>query len=190
MTDIVLFHHALGRTDGIEQHAALLRDAGHVVHTPDLFDGATFASIDEGVSYAMSTGFDVLLDRARHAVEHLPLGVVYIGHSLGVVPAQALTQTRPGARGAVFLYSCVPADEFGAWPPDVPVQIHAMRDDPIFRDEGDLQAATDLTSSVVAGELFLYDGDQHYFADDTLPSYRADAAALLQSRLLRFLASL
>jgi len=190
MTEIVLFHHALGLTDGIERHAAFLRDAGHVVHTPDLFEGATFASIDEGVSYAMTTGFDVLLERASAAAESLPREVVYIGHSLGVVAAQALTQTRSGARGAVFLYSCVPAEEFGAWPAEVPVQIHGMRDDPIFRDEGDLQAATELTSSVAQGELFLYHGDQHYFADDTLPSYRPEAATELRLRLLQFLAAL
>ncbi len=190
MTDIVLFHHALGRTEGTERHASWLRDAGHVVHTPDLFEGRTFSSIDDGVAYAMATGFNTILERAHRAVEVLPTHVVYIGQSLGVVPAQALAQTRSGARGAVFLYSCVPVGEFGSWPQDVPVQIHGMGDDPYFRDEGDLAAAQELVSLARAGELFIYDGDQHYFADDTLPSFRPDADALVRERVLRFLASL
>ena len=35
--------------------------------------------------------------------------------------------------------------------------------------------------------LFLYPGDQHYFADSSLPSYDPDATALLIQRVLGFL---
>jgi len=115
--------------------------------------------------------------------------VVYVGFSLGVLPAQQLAQTRAGARGAVFCYSCVPVAEFGpAWPNGVPVQVHGMDADPIFVDDGDLDAARALVESAPRGELYLYPGDQHYFADPTLPSYDAAAAALLQTRVLTLLA--
>jgi dienelactone hydrolase len=188
MADVILFHHALGLTPGIEEFAATLRKAGHTVHTPDLFEGKTFATIDDGVGYAGEIGFGEIMERARRAADGLPAGVVYLGFSLGVVAAQMLAQTRAGARGAVLCYSCVPYTEFGeAWPDGVPVQIHGMDADPYFADEGDLDAARELVASADNAELFVYSGDQHYFADSTLPSYRPEAAELLMSRVLEFL---
>jgi dienelactone hydrolase len=188
MTEVALFHHALGLTPGIDAFATTLREAGHTVHTPDLFEGTTFATIDEGVGFAQEIGFGEIMERARRAANALPAEVVYLGFSLGVVAAQMLAQTRPGARGAVLCYSCVPYTEFGdAWPDGVPVQIHGMDADPYFADEGDIDAARELVASTDNAELFVYSGDQHYFADTTLPSYRAEAAELLMSRVLAFL---
>jgi dienelactone hydrolase len=105
------------------------------------------------------------------------------------VPAQKLAQTRPGARGALLFYSCLPASEFGSWPEGVPVQIHGMDADPFFVDEGDLEAARELVDSTGDAELFLYPGSEHYFADSSLPSYDAGATALLTKRVLAFLES-
>jgi dienelactone hydrolase len=188
MTEIALFHHALGLTPGITAFADVLRNAGHTVHTPDLFEGRTFETIDAGVAHAQEIGFDTVLDRAKVAADALPAGLVYVGFSLGVVPAQMLAQTRPGARGAVLCYSCVPYTEFGeAWPAGVPVQIHGMDADPYFAEEGDLEAAQELVAATDDAELFVYPGDQHYFADSTLPSYRPEAAELLRRRVLAFL---
>jgi dienelactone hydrolase len=131
------------------------------------------------------------MERARKAADALPSELVYVGFSLGVVSAQMLAQTRAGARGAVLCYSCVPFTEFGeAWPAGVPVQIHGMDADPYFADEGDLDAARELVASTDAAELFVYPGDQHYFADSTLPSYRLEAAELLTQRVLEFLAAI
>jgi dienelactone hydrolase len=189
MAGVVLFHHALGLTPGIVAFADELRGAGHTVHTPDLFEGRTFGTIDEGMRHAEEIGFpDEVIRRGVQAVEGLPAGLVYAGFSLGVVPAQQLAQTRPGARGALFFYSCVPASAFGsAWPRGVPVQVHGMDADPIFVGEGDIDAARELVEQAEDAELFLYPGDQHYFADSTLPSYDADATALLVRRVLDFL---
>ncbi|WP_105036871.1 dienelactone hydrolase family protein [Cryobacterium aureum] len=188
MVEVVLFHHALGLTQGIVQFADELRRAGHVVHTPDLFDGRTWETIDEGVGYAEQIGFGALIERGVQAVEGLPDELVYAGFSLGVLPAQKLAQTRQGARGALLFYSCVPVSEFGpAWPDGVPVQVHGMDADPIFVGEGDIDAARALVESTDTAELILYPGDQHYFADSSLPSYDAGAAALLLQRTLEFL---
>jgi dienelactone hydrolase len=188
MAEVLLFHHALGQTDGFAAFAGELRRAGHSVHTPDLYDGRTFATIDEGMAYAEQLGFpDEILERGERAANELPHELVYAGFSLGVLPAQKLAQTRPGARGALLFYSCVPTEYFGAWPAEVPVQIHGMDADPIFVGEGDIDAARALIESTEQAELFLYPGDQHYFADSSLPSYDADAAALLTRRVLDFL---
>lgn len=187
MADVLLFHHAQGQTAGFHAFADELRRAGHTVHTPDLFDGRTFGSIDEGVAYAEEVGFDNIIERGVRAADDLPAELVYAGFSLGVLPAQKLAQTRPGARGALLFYSCVPASEFGSWPAGVPVQIHGMDADPIFVGEGDVDAARELVDSTESAELFLYPGDQHYFADSSLPSYDESATALLTERVLAFL---
>jgi dienelactone hydrolase len=188
MAEVVLFHHALGLTPGVEAFADELRAAGHVVHVPDLYEGKTFESVDDGVANAGEVGFGTILERGKAAAEILPSELVYAGFSLGVVPAQKLAQTRGGARGALLFYSCVPTSAFGtAWPADVPVQIHGMDADPIFVGEGDIDAARAIVDSTENAELFLYPGDQHYFADSSLPSYDADAAALLTKRVLEFL---
>jgi dienelactone hydrolase len=189
MAEVVLFHHAQGLTPGVVAFAGELRRAGHSVHTPDLFGGRIFGTLEEGMGYAEEIGFPgEVIERGVRAVEGLPAGLVYAGFSLGVLPAQKLAQTRPGARGALLFYSCVPVSVFGpAWPDGVPVQVHGMDADPIFAGEGDLDAARELVGQAKDAELFLYPGDQHYFADSSLPSYDADATALLLQRVLDFL---
>jgi dienelactone hydrolase len=187
MAEVVLFHHALGLTSGVAAFADQLRRAGHTVHTPDLFEGRTFTTIQEGVGHAGEVGFGEIMQRGARAVEALPADLVYAGFSLGVLPAQMLAQTRSGARGALLFYSCVPTSEFGSWPAGVPAQVHGMDADPIFVDEGDVDAARALVDEAEDAELFLYPGDQHYFADSTLPSYDPEAAELLTRRVLDFL---
>ena len=187
MAEVLLFHHVMGQTPGFFAFADELRRAGHTVHTPNLLDGRTFDSIDEGLAYVGEIGFGEVIGRGDRAASELPEGLVYGGFSLGVVPAQKLAQTRPGAKGALFFYSCVPISEFGEWPEGVPVQIHGADADPFFVDEGDIDAARELVASTDGAELFLYPGDQHYFADSSLPSYDAAATALLTQRVLAFL---
>ena len=188
MAEVVLFHHSQGLTPGVVAFADELRRVGHTVHTPDLFDGRTFGTLEEGMGYAQEIGFpDEVIARGTRAVEGLPAELVYAGFSLGEVPAQKLAQTRPGARGALLFYSCVPVSAFGAWPDGVPVQIHGMDADPIFVGEGDIDAARALVDQAKDAQLFLYPGDQHYFADSSLPSYDPNATALLTRRVLDFL---
>jgi dienelactone hydrolase len=189
MAEVLLFHHAQGQTPGFHAFAEELRGAGHTVHTPDLFDGRTFGSIDDGLGYVRELGgFGQIIERGERAASELPNELVYAGFSLGVVPAQKLAQTRADARGALLFYSCIPVSEFGsAWPADVPVQIHGMDADPFFVDEGDIDAAREIVESAENAELFLYPGDQHYFADSSLPSYDEGATTLLTQRVLAFL---
>jgi dienelactone hydrolase len=186
MAEILLFHHAQGQTPGFLTFADDLRAAGHVVHTPDLYDGKTFADLDAGVGYAKEIGFDTILERGRLAAEALPNELVYVGFSLGVMPAQLLAQTRPGAKGALLFSAALPAAEFDdAWPQGVPLQIHMMEDDEWAAE--DLPAARELVESTDGAELFLYPGDGHLFADSSLPDYDESASTLLKQRVLAFL---
>jgi dienelactone hydrolase len=188
MAEVLLFHHALGLTAGCRSFADELRASGHVVHAPDLYDGRTFTDLDEGVGYAQQIGFGTISERGRLAAEGLPKELVYAGISLGVMPAQRLAQTRPGARGALLISAAVPPSEFGGdWPEGVPLQIHMMEDDEFVRDEGDLDVARKLVETIDAAGLFLYPGDKHLFVDNSLPDYDEAAATLVRQEVLSFL---
>ena len=189
MADVLLFHHAQGLTDGITGFADQLRAAGHTVHIPDLFDGQVFASLQEGAEYAAKIGFGTVIGRGQAAAAELSAGLVYAGFSLGVLPAQMLAQTRPGATGALLAEACVPISEFGGtWPAGVPVQVHGMEEDEFFAGEGDIDAARALVQAAAPdAELFLYPGNRHLFADSSLPSYDETAATRLTQRVLAFL---
>jgi dienelactone hydrolase len=191
MAEILLFHHAQGLTQGVTAFADRLRDAGHTVHTPDLYDARTFDDLGAGVGYAQQVGFGEILERGTRAAEGLPEDLVYAGISLGVLPAQKLAQTRPGARGALLFEAAVPPTEFtSSWPDEVPVQVHGMDADPEFATSGDLDVAKELVDGAKRGELFVYPGDRHLFTDSSLPSYDPGATELLTRRVLDFLAQL
>lgn len=189
MAEVLLFHHAQGLTQGCLSFADRLRAAGHVVHAPDLYDGKLFADLGEGVRYAEEVGFDTIVERGRLAAEGLPSEIVFAGFSLGAVPAQMLAQTRPGASGALLFHSCLPPSEFGGpWPHGVPLQMHLMdADEWALPPNEDLEAARRLDETVESAELFVYPGNRHLFADDSLPGYDENAAALLGKRVLGFL---
>ena len=189
MAEVVVFHHVQGLTDGVHAFADELRENGHTVHTPDMFGGRTFPTIDDGIMFAREQGFGKLVDGGVAAADDLPPDVVYVGFSFGAMPAQQLAQTKAGAGGALLIYGVVPFTEFGdAWPENVPVQIHAMEDDAWFLE--DLPSAQALANSTDAAELFLYPGDTHLFADASTADYDADAAALLMERVHAFLAGI
>lgn len=194
MTEVLLFHHIQGLTDGVVAFADELRASGHTVHTPDLFDGRTFDTIDEGFAYAKGLG-NAPDEEANSAADALPHALVYAGFSWGVGSAQRLAQTRAGARGALLYEACYPITgeyAFGPWPDGVPVQIHGKEDDQFFAHEGDIDAARALVAAVgpERGALFVYPGVEHLFLDGSLPTYDADSAALVKQRTLQFLSVL
>ena len=159
MAEVVLYHHVQGLTAGVQSFAEELRQAGHTVHTPDLFDGRTFDTIEEGMAFAREAGFDALAERGLAAAEAIRPEAVYAGFSFGVMVAQQLAQTRPGAGGALLMSGCLPISEFGeAWPEGVPAQVHGKDADPFFTE--DLEAAQALVDSTDQAELFLYPGER------------------------------
>ena len=182
MAEVVVFHHSLGLTDAIRRFADALRDGGNTVHTPDLYDGRTFDTYEDGMAHSEELGGPMaIVARARAVVNSLPSEVVYVGFSLGVLPAQSLAQTRPGARGAVLCYSALPLGQWGdnwpaTWPEGVQLQLH------ILDGDEDFEIAQGLAATVPGAELFVYSGTEHYFAE-----HDERAAALLSERVLEFL---
>jgi dienelactone hydrolase len=191
MTDVILFHHAQGLTAGVRAFADELRSAGHNVTVPDLYDGATFTTLDEGIEHAGEIGFNTVVERGQDAVDSLPNEIVYAGFSLGAMPAQMLAQTRPNPKGALLFHACIDPQEFGVpWPKGVPLQIHAMEEDELLVEDGDIEVARKLVKTTPEAELFLYPGNEHLFTDSSLPSYDEAATRLLMERVLAFLAEI
>jgi len=194
MAEVVLFHHVQGLTSGVREFAERLRAEGYTVHTPDLFEGETAASIDDGMALVDRIGGAELNARAQRALAALPQALVYAGFSYGAGMAQRFAQARPDARGALLYEGCLPISgkwAIGPWPEGVPVQIHGMDKDPFFGLEGDIDSAREIVKVVPQlAELFVYPGDRHLFTDSSLPSYDPEATELVIERSRDFLALL
>jgi dienelactone hydrolase len=175
MSEIVLFHSALGLRPGVRWFADRLRTGGHTVHTPDLYGGEVFDSLEDGLAKRDALGMDEVIRRGAVAA---PPAQFYAGFSLGAAPAQMLAQTRPGTSGALLYHSAIPADYFGGWPEGVALQIHTMEEDEL----GDVDDARELP-----GELYLYPGSDHLFLDPDLAEFDEAAAELVIERTLVFL---
>ena len=185
MSDIVLFHSALGLRPAIRELADTLRADGHVVHTPDLFEGKVFDRLEDGVAERDALGIPVLMQRAAAAVAGLPEDLVYVGLSMGAASAQWLAATRPGAKGAVLLHAALPLQAFGvsAWP-GVPAQIHVASGDPWVQPE-----VVDALGEQ-GFEVFRYAGDGHLFTDAGAEEHDPTASAAVVDRVRAFLAAL
>jgi dienelactone hydrolase len=187
MAEILLFHHAGGLTEGVLSFAQTLRDAGHTVHTPDLFEGRNFGDVHDGVAYARSVGEASFAARAAEIVSSQPDDLVYGGMSMGAARAAEQVLTRPGARGAFFLYGAIAPSWWQAtWPSGVPSQAHVTDGDEWREPE----AETEYLAQVPGAELFVYPGTGHLFAEPGHPDHDEEVARLATSRVLTFLASL
>lgn len=162
-THVVLFHSALGLTKSVRSFADQLRDDGHTVITPDLYDGQVFDNLDDGSKKRDELGIPELLRRANSAVEGLHADCVYAGFSMGAAAAQAVTIAKPGARGVILMHGAVPLQMLGVerWP-DVPTQIHVSESDPLVDQPALTRFAVDSKA-----ELFKYPGNAHLFADES-----------------------
>lgn len=189
MAELILFHHVQGLTPGVQAFADQIRADGHTVAVPDLYDGATFRTLDEGVAHAEGMGMENLLDAATVIAENFPQRVVYGGFSLGALAAHKLAQTRPGALGALlYHHGDVPVTMFGAsWPAGVDVQLHVAEGDEFYEPDtvNDFAARV---QEVARSEVYTYPGSAHLFTDSGLPEFDPESAALVIRRSLEFLA--
>jgi dienelactone hydrolase len=187
MAEVVFFHHSGGLTVGVRSFADTLRAAGHTVHTPDLYEGKTFADVSDGVAYAESLGEQFFARRAAVMAENLPVEVVYGGASFGAARAAEQVLTRPGAKAAFFLYGAVAPSWWDAtWPGGVPAQAHQAEADP-WRE---VETEQEFLAAVPGAELFVYPTAGHLFAEVGHPDYDAASAGLATQRVLAFLAAL
>lgn len=195
MAHIILFHHAQGLTEGLKRFAAALEAAGHSVTMPDMYEGQTFPTVEAGVAHAEEITFDAAFARADSAlttVDTLPAAEprVYMGFSMGAVPAATHALANPDARGLILVHAAVDPGWFPTpWPADLPVQVHACDADPWMEFDA-LESLRAATAPSVPAQVYLYSGDSHLFSDDSVPDYNEEYANAALERVLRFLSDI
>ncbi len=188
---IVVFHSALGLRPAIYEFAHNLRDDGHEVHTPDLFDGEVFDDLSEGIAKRDALGIPELARRAALSVESLPENCVYAGFSLGAASAEYLAASRRGAKALILFHAALPPAMMGfpEWP-SVPVQVHYAEADPWVEAEQAAELHDAVNAVGQTYDEYVYPGSGHLFSDKDSPEYDAESYTLVVQRVRTFLSSL
>lgn len=175
---ILLFHSVLGPRPAVHDAADRLRAAGHTVVVPDLYDGRTAGTTEEGRRIKDDIGSDELLTRAvAAAAPHSDAGVVYAGFSLGAALAQNLALADAKARGLLLMHGTSDiAEDARAASGELPVQLHVA--DPDTFEPHDWLNAWYLRMGRAGAdvEVFRYPGAGHLFTDPGLADHDAEAA--------------
>lgn len=188
--NIMLFHSTYGLRPAVRQAAERLREAGHEVWTPDLFDGRTFDTVEDGMAFKDEVGKDELLKRAvLAAAPYSERGLVYAGFSLGAAIAQTLALGDRHARGLLLLHGTsdiapnVSVD-------GLPVQLHVAEPDPFEPDDWLSAWYLQMRKAGADVEVYRYAGAGHLYTDPELPDHDAEAAGATWRTALGFLESL
>ncbi|MER7621449.1 dienelactone hydrolase family protein [Streptomyces sp. NPDC126503] len=188
--DIMLFHSVHGLRPAVGAAADRLRAAGHRVWVPDLFDGWTSESVEEGMAKRDEIGKDELLRRAiLAAAPYSERGLVYAGFSFGASVAQTLALGDEKARGLLLLHGTsdlapnVAVDE-------LPVQLHVAEPDPFETDDWLSAWYLQMRRAGADVEIYRYRGAGHLYTDPELPDWDADAAERTWAVALSFLEGL
>ncbi|MEU9984127.1 dienelactone hydrolase family protein [Streptomyces sp. NPDC050856] len=188
--NIMLFHSVYGPGPAVDAAAERLRAAGHHVRVPDLFDGQTAGTVEEGMALKDRIGKEELLRRAvLAAAPYSEQGLVYAGFSLGASIAQTLALGDEKARGLLLLHGTSDLAE-NASVDELPVQLHIADPDPFEPHDwlnawylGMRRAGADV-------EVHRYPGAGHLYTDPGLPDYDEDAAERTWRTALAFLEGL
>ncbi|WP_410568374.1 dienelactone hydrolase family protein [Amycolatopsis sp. cmx-4-61] len=183
MTDIVVFHSVLGLRPVELGFADRLRAAGHRVTTPDLFDGRTASTLDDGFALKDAVGWETITRRAHDAVRDLPAKTVLVGVSMGAGVVETVLPHRPAAAGVLFLHA------LGALPAraGLPVQVHVADPDPIAPPAQVAAWREAAAKSGADARVYTYPGIGHFYTDAAGPEYNAAAAELTWDRVAAFL---
>jgi len=185
MAHVALFHSMLGLRPAERLAAERLRQAGHRVTTPDLYDGRTATTMDEGYSLMNDVGWPAITRRARDAMLGVPADAVLMGFSMGVGVVGTLWPERPQAAAVVLLHAlaALPASaRLG-----LRLQVHAGEADDFAPPSEVAALLSSATEAGVAAQVFTYPGVGHFYTDASLPEHDANAAELTWQRILDFL---
>ncbi|SMF30603.1 Dienelactone hydrolase [Streptomyces sp. Amel2xC10] len=188
--NIMLFHSVYGPRPAVRAAADRLRSAGHQVWTPDLFEGRTFDSVEEGMAHNTEIGKDELLRRAvLAAAPYSDRGLVYAGLSLGASIAQTLALGDDKARGLLLLHGTSDLAP-NASVDGLPVQLHVAEPDPFETDDWLSAWYLQMGRAGADVEVYRYPGAGHLYTDPDLPDYDEEAAEATWRVALGFLDSL
>lgn len=188
--NIMLFHSTCGLRPAVHASAERLRAAGHEVRVPDLFEGHTFETVEEGMAFKEQLGKDELLKRAvLAAAPYSDQGLVYAGFSFGASVAQTLALGDAKARGLLLLHGTSDIAE-NASVDELPVQLHVADPDPFESHDWLTSWYLQMQRTGADVEVYRYPGAGHLFTDPDLPDFDQAAAELAWKVAIGFLATL
>ncbi|MFA0832381.1 MAG: dienelactone hydrolase family protein [Methanobacterium formicicum] len=189
MTNIVIFHSVLGLRSGIIETAEMLKDKGHNVLTPDLYNGETFDDMEQALEKFEEIGIAEMVSRTISSVKDFPSETVYAGFSNGGTSAELLAGTKPGAKGCLLFHAALPLNMIGLkrWPSSVPVQVHYAAKDPWKNQQLIDEFSKSVHQSGASYDYFEYPVTGHLFADPDSEDYNRKSSELLWQRVIQFL---
>ncbi|KPC81399.1 MULTISPECIES: dienelactone hydrolase family protein [Streptomyces] len=188
--NIMLFHSTCGLRPAVHASAERLRAAGHEVRVPDLFEGHTFETVEDGMAFKEQLGKDELLKRAvLAAAPYSDQGLVYAGFSFGASVAQTLALGDAKARGLLLLHGTSDIAE-NASVDELPVQLHVADPDPFESHDWLTSWYLQMQRTGADVEVYRYPGAGHLFTDPDLPDFDQAAAELAWKVAIGFLATL
>ncbi|WP_326697037.1 dienelactone hydrolase family protein [Streptomyces sp. NBC_01754] len=188
--NIMLFHSTYGVRPAVHAAADRLRAAGHEVRVPDLFEGHTFDTVEEGTAFKERVGKDELLKRAVLAAAPCSeQGLVYAGFSFGASVAQTLALGDAKARGLLLLHGTSDIAE-NASVDELPVQLHVADPDAFESPDWLNSWYLQMQRTGADVEVYRYPGAGHLYTDPDLPDFDKPAADLTWKVALGFLATL
>ncbi|MFC8590039.1 dienelactone hydrolase family protein [Streptomyces atroolivaceus] len=190
LMNIMLFHSTFGLRPAVHTAADRLRAAGHEVRVPDLFEGHTFDTVEDGMAFKEQVGKDELLKRAvLAAAPYSDQGLVYAGFSFGASVAQTLALGDAKARGLLLLHGTSDIAE-NASVDELPVQLHVADPDAFESPDWLNSWYLQMQRTGADVEVYRYPGAGHLYTDPDLPDYDQAAADLTWKVSLGFLATL
>ncbi|MEU9193451.1 dienelactone hydrolase family protein [Streptomyces hundungensis] len=188
--NIMLFHSVHGMRPAVREAAERLRAAGHEVHVPDLYEGRTAETAEEGARLKDEIGKEELLKRAvLAAAPYSERGLVYAGFSLGGSIAQTLALGDEKARGLLLFHGTSDMAENTAVD-ELPVQLHVADPDPFESADWLNSWYLQMRRAGADVEIYRYPGAGHLYTDPELPDYDEASAELTWRTALGFLDSL
>ncbi len=179
-----------GLTDFFIQLADRLAAEGFVVLAPDLYNGATAATIEEATALRDALDPDDLIARLDAAVDFLTAraaspDIGLVGFSLGASWGLYLAQHRPDAVAAMVAF-------YGTYDGDLSAmraafQGHFAENDDYEPREGLDQMDQTLTSMNLKSTFFVYAGTGHWFFEADREAYHPESARLAWEWMLKFL---
>jgi carboxymethylenebutenolidase len=189
---VLLLHAWWGLTDFFKAMADRLAEEGFVVLAPDLYHGATAATIEEADHLSQTLDPDTVIAQIDEAIDFLAAhsavsrdGLGLVGFSMGANWGLYTAHHQPDAIAAVAVF-------YGTYNGNLSgmraaFQGHFAENDEFEPREGVDQLEQRLTGMGLEANIFIYEGTGHWFFEADRSAYHAESARLAWEWMVKFL---
>ena len=189
---VLLLHAWWGLTDFFKATADRLAEEGFVVLAPDLYHGATAATIEEADHLRQTLDPDTVIAQIDGAIDFLAShpavssdGLGLVGFSLGASWGLYIAHHQPDPiAAAVVFYGTYNGNLSGM---RAAFQGHFAESDEFEPREEVEQLEQTLTGMGLEANIFIYEGTGHWFFEADRSAYHAESARLAWGWMVKFL---